>query len=465
MDVFPVDWQAGDVVESEDDEGTFEIAAFGKTPDGLTACVRIRFHPYFFVRVPDHWSAPATKLWILQAVKEHGCVPEFCVPVRRKSVWGYSAAAQHLVQLAFPSAAAARRARHRLARTQGGTYEASVDPVARLCHLRGLSPAGWLRVTGGQQVSHALRRSRCDVETRVFFLNVGPSPPEVAALRPPLVLASWDIECYSASGRFPLASNPDDTLVCIGTSFQRYGEASPYLRSVVTLDTCDPVPGVEVLPAGTEADVFAEWCRLLAAHKVDVLLSYNGNQFDWKYLAGRAAVSSDRRDEPFATELLGRAADSQGTNGEPREWELNSGAYGQNAFFALATPGVLQLDLLHYLRREVKLDSYSLNAVADKFLGDRKLDLPAAEIFARFKGSAADRAVIAEYCAKDTELPLRLLAKLAGNFVSCVHVRRVAGSGAGCDRGGAGRACAGMVRAPVRAGPAARAAAAGTLTV
>jgi DNA polymerase delta subunit 1 len=45
-------------------------------------------------------------------------------------------------------------------------------------------------------------------------------------------------------------------------------------------------------------------------------------------------------------------------------------------------------------------------------LGDAKVDLPAWQIFEKFEGTAADRAVIAEYAAKDTVLPLRLLAKL-----------------------------------------------------
>ena len=54
-----------------------------------------------------------------------------------------------------------------------------------------------------------------------------------------------------------------------------------------------------------------------------------------------------------------------------------------------------------------------LNAVADHFLGDRKIDLPAAEIFRKFDATPQDRADIATYAVKDTELPLRLLAKLS----------------------------------------------------
>lgn len=40
------------------------------------------------------------------------------------------------------------------------------------------------------------------------------------------------------------------------------------------------------------------------------------------------------------------------------------------------------------------------------------MDLPAWEIFEKFEGTSADRAVIAEYAAKDTVLPLHLLSKL-----------------------------------------------------
>lgn len=58
------------------------------------------------------------------------------------------------------------------------------------------------------------------------------------------------------------------------------------------------------------------------------------------------------------------------------------------------------------------MESYSLNNVSKKFLGDSKVDLPAGEIFSKFEGTAADRALIAEYAAKDTLLPLQLMAKL-----------------------------------------------------
>ena len=47
------------------------------------------------------------------------------------------------------------------------------------------------------------------------------------------------------------------------------------------------------------------------------------------------------------------------------------------------------------------------------YLGDQKLDLPAAEIFRKFLGTPDDRADIARYAVRDTELPLKLVRKLS----------------------------------------------------
>lgn len=221
----------------------------------------------------------------------------------------------------------------------------------------------------------------------------------------------WDIEAFSASGRFPVADNPGDKLIQIATAFQRYGELEPYHRAVVCLRQTDHVEGAEIIWTDHEHEVIGRWAQLLRDHKTDIALGYNTAQFDWRYISGRAGVLVDdvTGDPLVDLELLGRMVDG---GGEVREFELNSGAYGQNKFFVLQTPGVQQLDLLQYVRREYKLDSYSLDNVSKKFLGAQKLDLPAAQIFAKFDGTAADRADIARYAVRDTELPLRLVAKL-----------------------------------------------------
>jgi DNA polymerase delta subunit 1 len=221
----------------------------------------------------------------------------------------------------------------------------------------------------------------------------------------------WDIECRSAQNRFPNGDNPDDNLIQISTTFQRYGDPEPYHRSVVCLDETAPVDGVEIIWTTREHEVIERWAELLREHRADVLVAYNSHQFDWRYISARCGVlvDDDTGDPLVNTELLGRLVEG---GGEPKEYELNSGAYGQNKFFVLQTPGVQQVDLLQYVRREFKLASYSLDAVSKHFLGSQKLDLPAAEIFRKFLGTPGDRADIARYAVRDTELPLQLMARL-----------------------------------------------------
>lgn len=221
----------------------------------------------------------------------------------------------------------------------------------------------------------------------------------------------FDIECHSARGRFPVADNPGDALIQISTTFQRYGEAEPYARTVVCFRETAPVEGVAVSWYPTEHETINAWARSLREHSVDVLVSYNGSQFDMAYIAGRkeVLVDDDTGDELVELELLGKLLEG---GGKAKEFELNSNAYGQNKFFVLDTPGMQQVDVLQLLRRDFKLPSYSLDNASKHFLGEQKLDLPAAQIFAKFDGTAEDRADIARYAVRDTELPLKLLAKL-----------------------------------------------------
>jgi DNA polymerase delta subunit 1 len=70
-------------------------------------------------------------------------------------------------------------------------------------------------------------------------------------------------------------------------------------------------------------------------------------------------------------------------------------------------------DLFQDVKREHKLESYSLNNVSKHFLKDQKNDMPVKEIFSRYReGDPARLGEVAEYCIKDTELPHALMEKL-----------------------------------------------------
>ena len=415
MRVYVVEWTSVDVDDDDDDDDTgnadgFEVHAFGKTEDGRSVALRSTFYPYFFVKLPG-WSLARQKMFVAECVRDYGAIEAFSLPVTRKDAWGYSSETPAaFAQLAFASLRGQRAARNRLAKSGKATFEGSVDPVVRLCHVRRISPVGWIEVDGFTEATEDSRRYEfVDIELRGTFTGLGPS---ACASVPPLVLCSWDLEVYSSTGSFPTPDIQDNAVIQVACAFQRLGEDAPYRTVVVCLDETSAVDGVDIISVGSEVDLFEEWLSVMCEEKVDVMLGWNTWQFDWKYVAGRVAVLTDDFGAPSVD--MSRLGRGRVGSGEVRTWELNSGAYGQNTFLLLKSPGVLDLDLMQLVRREKKLDSYSLNNVSKTYLGgETKLDLPAREIFRKWKhGTPDDRADIARYAVQDVSLPLKLFRKL-----------------------------------------------------
>ena len=356
MEVYIVEWASADI--EYDEYSQFEINAFAKTADGRSVVLRIEFFPYFFVKTPD-WSPARQKAFLADAVSNYKINERFSLPVQRKDAWGYSTQPQNFVQLAFDTLKAQRICRSRLAKTGMQTFEGNVDPVVRLCHVRNISPTGWVSIQGFSEVSDR---------------------------------------------------TSENAVIQIACSFQRLSEDAPYRNVVVCLDETSGIDTAEIISVGTEADLYTEWIRVLTEEKVDIFMGWNTWQFDWKYIIGRQAVLTD----DWGHDLVDLSGLGRGSSdaGNLRTWELNSGAYGQNSYSLVKAPGILDLDLMQLVKREKKLDSYALNNVAKLFLNDSKLDLPATEIFRKFRGSPDDRADIARYAVQDVLLPLRLFAKL-----------------------------------------------------
>ena len=137
----------------------------------------------------------------------------------------------------------------------------------------------------------------------------------------------------------------------------------------------------------------------------DVITGYNIFGFDLEYLYKRAKMC---RAHKFYN--LGRI---RGVASEFVTKRLSSGALGDNILKMLPMPGRYTFDLFHEIKREKKLDSYSLNSVSKIFLGDTKLDMPVKEMFKRYReGDPKLLGEVAEYCLKDTILPHQLIDKL-----------------------------------------------------
>lgn len=275
LELFPIDWQARDV------DDRFTITVTGKTPDGQAAVAHIAFTPYFFVELPRGCGVGQIKLAITEACTKHKALPALSRAVERVSMWGFTNHTKlTLAQLAFPNLRLLKWAARDYKRAGKETYESSVDPLLRFFHNRDITPASWITIKSYAEVDEEEAVSRAPLEVSTTFDQVFPSE---RTTRPPLVIASFDLECYAAkqpdgSRKFPCAERDDDVIIQIATSFQRYGEPEPYRQLIMALGDTDPVEGVDVVCFQDEADMINAWCDELVTESADVLLSYNGDQ-------------------------------------------------------------------------------------------------------------------------------------------------------------------------------------------
>jgi DNA polymerase delta subunit 1 len=362
----------------------FVIDIFGRTADGQSVHVETPFRPYFFVKVTPTKSVPTFESFV---------EPPVCI--KRKDLWGFQNQTEHtFAKLTFRNLEDARRAEWSCRNRKYGIYEANLDPVLRLMHRTGIQSTGWLDAEGTPCGS-----SSCDVDLYV---------PDWRTLRPvecdaiaPLRIASLDIECFSKSGAFPSAFEKDD--VCFQVAVTTRVDGRTHDRKVFCVKETQ-CPGAESFR--TETDMLERWAEYMRELDPDIVTGWNIFGFDLEYLYTRM-VMAGCSPESFT---WGRLRD---TSVELVTKVLASSALGSNTLKLVPMIGRYVFDMFQDIKREHKLESYSLNNVSKVFLNDTKIDMPVREMFQRFReGDPVRLGEVAEYCLKDTELPHRISEKL-----------------------------------------------------
>lgn len=266
-------------------------------------------------------------------------------------------------------------------------------------------------------LSPLARRTRCQWEADVWWehLKAHPVEGEWQKIAPFRVL-SFDIECAGRKGVFPEADK--DPVIQIASQVQRQGEKEPFIRNVMTLKSCAPIVGAQVLSFPTEQQLLSNWAEFMRQVDPDILTGYNIQNFDLTYLLNRA---KHLKLPTFA--YLGRILNSRS---EVRSQMIQSKQMGKREQKNINIEGRVQFDLLLVLLRDYKLRSYRLNAVSYHFLGEQKEDVHHSIISDLQAGNETTRRRLAVYCLKDALLPLRLIDKLM-SLVNYMEMARVTG--------------------------------------
>ncbi|CAB4270146.1 unnamed protein product [Prunus armeniaca] len=412
------------------------IRIFGVTKEGHSVCCHVHgFEPYFYISCPPGMGPDDISRFhqILEGrmgeMNRNSKVPKFIrhiEMVQKRSIMYYQQQDSHpflKIVVALPTmVASCRGILDRGIQIDGlgmksfMTYESNVLFALRFmidCNIVG---GNWIEVPAGKYKT-AKHSSYCQLEFDCLFSDLISHAPEGEFSKmAPFRILSFDIECAGRKGHFPEPTH--DPVIQIANLVTLQGENQPFIRNVMTLKSCSPIVGVDVMSFDTEREVLLAWRDLIREVDPDIIIGYNICKFDLPYLIERAETLGIAE-----FPMLGRIKNSRV---RVKDTTFSSRQYGTRESKEVTVEGRVQFDLLQAMQRDYKLSSYSLNSVSAHFLSEQKEDVHHSIISDLQNGNAETRRRLAVYCLKDAYLPQRLLDKLMYIY-NYVEMARVTG--------------------------------------
>lgn len=320
---------------------------------------------------------------------------------------GYREAKTAMVRIQFSSDRGRRivtKALQRKApsRAQVQLFNSRLSSLHQTLALHCIAPCSWVAVPAGRIVRQQVYLTLYELKSMLLPEAVGCAPFHVC---------SFDIEVDNDPDEpraFPVPSKTACAVRIISCCTQR-GEGSPhdvwtgvYLREGQVYDGCSDCTTTVY---GSEQELLSAWARHV--NEVDVLIGYNTNNFDMWFIYERCRVLGCLH---VISEVHRRTWKQ--VPAKLQEDTKSSAGMGHICTRTFATPGIVQLDLLPRVKRDLKLESHTLSNVARAVLGTDKLEMPYTRLFEILRGPGEGLAEAVAYCVRDVELPLLLLRKL-----------------------------------------------------
>jgi DNA polymerase elongation subunit (family B) len=349
----PCDWYEHDAA------GKYVVDVFGRTDEGMVACLRINgFKPYFYVR---GGKKPVVSGTVATIVEKYDVFAGFN-NLKKIEVWKVVCDTKAKMMEAVKACG-----------NETQLYESGLPPFIRLFHDRHLSPASPLKFVEHRYTIPSDRETEDPLYNIDAFYQCQIHEVESIDSIIALKVASYDLEMYSASGMFPRASG--DPIVQIGISYRWSDKMLDPVRRVVfvagTVDKAEEA-GVEFIGCKNEEDMLYKFAYEIRKQNPDVMCGYNTFGFDDAYIEDRCrelGIIDDIDLSRFQSKTKDFHSGAWKVKfSETKKFELASGKYDLRF---LTLRGRLGLDLLLNMRREHSLDSFKLDNVASTFLRDK----------------------------------------------------------------------------------------------
>ena len=206
---------AGDV------KGEYQITLFGSTAGGDSVGLTVTgFEPFFYVEIPATWTKKQTadyRVHLVGSFNKREQSEISTVTEKHKSFWDFNNnELLTFLKVQTQSKRLWTKVRDKCQDSEtckpipykGLTlrvFEANIDPMLRFYHLRELKPAGWASVAEEDYEDSDEMNTTTAYRVTAHWTAVKPAPPDVQLTSAPLRVMSWDIECTSSHGDFPLA--------------------------------------------------------------------------------------------------------------------------------------------------------------------------------------------------------------------------------------------------------------------
>lgn len=272
----------------------------------------------------------------------------------------------------------------------------------------------------------------------------------------PFPWASIDIECDSPSGRFPSPEVMDCKIIMIGISHRKPDGSTDRILFRLSRDPVNDPPRKHHVDPLKEEDHLHPYVEHVFATEVDILwalwafvmvldlrmlVTFNGDRFDWKYILRRALNNGIDMQlyttmgqyllEPWREVKIGFGRDAVFmTPDEAAAEKANS--------VKADMPGRIGCDIRFLLQKTMngvpryRFKRYALDPVAERLLETKgKLDMPASEMFRIWKEGTPDELHrFCDYCVVDVELLVAIidqekilsqLVAMANTSHTCLH--------------------------------------------
>ena len=208
----------------------YTINIYGKNKDGISICTNvIGFKPFFYLKPPESWEdlrdeefklkvqqlqiklldeyyeykfkGKLTRKKIISKFYEnHLCKVEI---ERKKDFWGFTNNKEfRFIKIVVKSLGLFNSLKYYFQDLKDGfiLYESNIEPFLKFIHIQKIKPCGWINVRN--YTLENTSDTRCDY-------NITANWDDIIAIDnnniAPFVIASFDIECSSSHGDFPLA--------------------------------------------------------------------------------------------------------------------------------------------------------------------------------------------------------------------------------------------------------------------